>query len=132
MSRATRCSTGCTVLEYVQQVADASPDQAAEIIASAGLRSRICVTAPKPPFTVKPGAVSGSARLAVRAAARRAAYDWETSVDGGKTWAAVTTTIQTRTVVSGLPVGATVMFRVRAVVKGGAADWSQPRSLVIS
>jgi hypothetical protein len=119
------------LLGYIQQVADASPDQAAEIITSAGVRSRTAVTAAKPPFTVKPGSVSGSARLAVKAAAHHAAYDWEFSVDGGKTWTAATTTLQARTVVSGLPVATTVMFRARGVVAGGAADWSQPQSLVI-
>jgi len=119
------------LLGYLQQIADASPEQAAEIIASAGVRSRTSVTASKPPFTVKPGSVSGSARLAVKAPGPRAAYDWEYSVDGGKTWSAATTTIQAKTVFSGLPVAATVMFRARAVVKGGAADWSQPLSLVV-
>jgi hypothetical protein len=116
---------------YVQQVADAAPDQAEAIIASAGLRSRTYVTAPKPPFAVSSGPVSGSARLAMKAAARRAAYDWEYSLDGGKTWVAAATTLQARTVVSALPVATSVTFRARAVIKGGAADWCQPLSLVV-
>jgi hypothetical protein len=33
--------------------------------------------------------------------------------------------------VTGLPVATTVMFRFRAVIKGGAADWSQPISLLV-
>jgi hypothetical protein len=119
------------LLGYVQQIADASPDQAAAIIASAGLRSRTPVVRTKPPFAVSFGPISGSAHLAVKAAGSRAAYDWEFSLDGGKTWTAVPTTLQARTVVTGLPVATTVMFRSRAVIKGGAADWGQPLSLVV-
>ncbi len=119
------------LLGYVQLIADASPEQAAEIIESAGLKSRRSVTPTKPPFAVKPGPVSGSARLAVQAAGNRAAYDWEYSLDGGKTWVAVPTTLQAKTVITGLPVAASVMFRSRGVIKGGAADWSQPLSLLV-
>ncbi len=119
------------LLGYVQQIADANPEQAAEIIASAGLKSRTSVPPIKPPFAVNPGPVSGSARLAVRAAGPRAAYDWEYSLDGGKTWVAVPTTLQAKTVITGLPVAASVMFRSRGVIKGGAADWSQPLTLLV-
>ena len=116
---------------HVQQIADASPEQAAAIIASAGLRAGTRATRIKAPFTVKYGPVTGSARLAAKAAGPRAAYDWEFSVDGGKTWTAAGTTLQARTVVTGLPVATSVLFRFRAVIKGGPADWSQPISLVV-
>jgi hypothetical protein len=119
------------LLGYAQQVADASPDQAAEIIASGGMRARTQTGPTKPPFAVKPGPISGSARLAAKAAGLRAAYDWEFSIDGGKTWTTVPTTLQAKTVVTGLPVATSVMFRFRAVIKGGAADWSQPVSLLV-
>jgi len=77
------------------------------------------------------GPISGSAHLAAKAAGSRAAYDWEFSLDGGKTWTAANTTLQARTVITGLPVATSVMFRFRAVLKGGAADWSQPISLLV-
>jgi hypothetical protein len=32
----------------------------------------------------------------------------------------------------GLPVGTTVQFRCRSVIKGGASDWSAPLSMVVS
>ena len=119
------------LLGYVQQIADGTPDQAAAIIASAGLRARTVAGPSKAPFAVKYGPVSGSAHLAAKAAAPRAAYDWEFSTDGGKSWTSVPTTLQARTVVTGLPVATSVMFRFRAVIKGGPADWSQPLSLVV-
>lgn len=119
------------LLGYVQQIADGSRDQAAAIIASAGLRAATRPTRVKAPFAVKPGTVSGSAHLSVKSAGPRAAYDWEFSIDGGKTWTSAGTTLQARTVVSGLAVATSVMFRFRAVIKGGPADWSQPLSLVV-
>ena len=119
------------LLGNIQQVADGSPEQAAAIIASAGLRARTRTAPTKAPFAVTFGPVSGSARLVAKAAGARAAYDWEFSVDGGKTWTAATTTLQAKTVITGLPVATNVMFRSRAVIKGGAADWSQPVSLVV-
>jgi hypothetical protein len=119
------------VFGYVQQIADASPEQAQEIIASAGLRAHAIGARTKPPFVVTWGPLSGTARLVAKAAGRRAAYDWELSVDGGKTWTAAPTTLQARTVLSGLPVATSVMFRFRAVIKAGAGDWSQPVSLLV-
>jgi hypothetical protein len=119
------------LLGYVQQVADGSPEQAAAIIASAGLRARAIGARNKPPFVVRLGALSGTARLVAKAAGGRAAYDWEYSVDGGKTWSAATTTLQATTVIAGLPVAAMVVFRFRSVIKGGAGDWSQPVSLLV-
>jgi len=64
-------------------------------------------------------------------AARRASYLWGYSTDGGKTWAEVGPTLQAKTTVSGLPAGTTVQFRYRGVTKTGAADWSQPISLLV-
>jgi hypothetical protein len=119
------------LLGYAQQVADASPEQAAAISARAGQRAPTPATRTKAPFAVSYGPLSGSAHLAVKAAGSRAAYDWEYSVDGGKTWTGVPTTLQAKTVVTGLPVATNVMFRFRAVIKGGAADWSQPISLLV-
>jgi hypothetical protein len=64
--------------------------------------------------------------------ARRAAYRWQYSTDGGKTWVDASETLQAKTAVTGLPVGTTVQFRYRSVIKGGASDWSAPLSMVVS
>ena len=116
---------------YVQQVADANPDQAEAIIASAGMAVRKPTSRAKPTFAVRQGATSGSVKLAARAAALRASYEWEWSVDGGKTWTPAPPTLQARTAISGLPVGTSVQFRYRSVTKTGATDWSQATSLVV-
>lgn len=70
-------------------------------------------------------------KLAAKAAAQGASYDWEWSSDGGKTWTQVPSTLQAKTTISCLPVATTVLFRFRSVVKTGEADWCQPISFVV-
>lgn len=82
-------------------------------------------------FSANQGAVSGSVEVVAAAAARRASYLWGYSTDGGKTWIEVGPTLQAKTTISGLPVGTSVQFRYRGVTKSGAADWSQPISLLV-
>jgi len=115
----------------VQQVADADPEQAAAIITSAGMAVRKAAARSKAPFEVKPGAVSGTVHVAAKAVAARASYEWEWSVDGGKTWTPASPTLQSKTGIAGLPVSTLVQFRFRAITKKGAGDWSQPVSLLV-
>ena len=116
---------------FVQKMADASPENAASIIESAGLVVRK-TTARKPrSFAAFPGPVTGSAKLEAPKAARRAAYEWEYSVDGGKTWVFAPATLQARTIVTGLPPGTSVLFRHRTVTMTGESDWSEPTSLMV-
>lgn len=115
----------------VQQTADLDPEQAEAIITSAAMGVRKPTTRTKSPFAVTPGAISGTVKLRVKAAAIRASYEWEWSPDGGKTWTAVPPTLQAKTEISGLPVATVVPFRYRAVTKAGAGDWSQPTSLLV-
>jgi hypothetical protein len=115
----------------VQQVADASPEQAPTLIQNAGLSvKKTAVRAPRV-FAAKPGTVTGEVELVARSAARRASYEWETSTDGGKTWVPAPPTLQAKTVVTGLTAGSAVQFRYRAVTKTGAEDWSQPVTLLV-
>ena len=116
---------------YVQAIADATPENGATIIQSAGMPVRKETVRPTSVFAAKPGLVSGSAKLTATVAARRAAYDWEYSTDGGKTWVSAPSTLQAKTTVSGLPVGTSVLFRYRAVTKTGEGDWSQGLSLLV-
>jgi len=117
---------------YVQSVADATPENAISIIESSGLALRkTAVHAPRV-FAAKATTLSGSVKLTAPLAGRRAAYRWQYSTDGGKTWVDASETLQARTTVTGLPVGTTVQFRYRSVIKGGASDWSAPLSMVVS
>jgi hypothetical protein len=110
---------------YVQTVADANPENGPSIIQSAGMSVRKSPTHPARAFTAKAGAVSGTVKLHAVTVGHRAAYLWEYSVDGGKTWIAAPVTLQAKTLVTGLTAGATVQFRYQPVSKTGGGDWSQ-------
>jgi hypothetical protein len=116
---------------HIQSVADAAPENAPSIIQSAGIAVKKTPVRPKRVFAAKPGAVSGTVKLVTDSAARRASYEWEYSTDGGKTWVAMPSTLQTKTNLSGLTPGATVVFRYRALTKTGEGDWSLPTQLMV-
>ncbi len=120
-----------TAKATVQQLADANPEQAEAIIASVNMTVRKTPAHIKAPFAVKPGAVSGSVDLAVKAAATRASYEWEWSGDGGRTWTPVLPTLKAKTTITALPVATTCQFRYRFVTKAGVSDWSQVITLVV-
>ncbi len=113
---------------HIQKVADGNPDTAAAVIQSAGVAVRKTAPRQKQAFLVKAGAVAGTVKVTAQAAARRASYEWEYSLDGGKTWQAMPSTLQARTQITGLAQGTTVSVRYRAVTKAGEGDWSQPTS----
>jgi hypothetical protein len=115
----------------VQAAADASPDNGGTIIESAGLALKKQGVRPARVFTATASGVTGSAKLVAPAAARRSAYEWEYSTDGGATWMTAPPSLQAKTVVTGLKAGTTVQFRYRGIVKGGAENWSQPVSLLV-
>ncbi len=116
---------------YVQNTADADLENSATIIQSSGFGVRKTPVRGPRVFAAVAGPSTGSAKLTAGAAARRASYEWEYSVDGGKTWVAATPTLQAKTVITGLPAGTTVQFRYRGVTKTGVVDWSAPISLLV-
>ena len=117
---------------YVQKIANAGdPAHAVDIIQSAAMNVKhVPMRAPRV-FVAKQGSVSGSAKLVTRSAGPRSSYEWEYSVDGGKTWQASPPTVQARTVVTGLQAAVTHAFRYRTVTKAGASDWSEPTTLLV-
>ena len=115
---------------YVQTVADASASDSEGIILSAGMAvKKTPVRAPRI-FEAQQEPVSGSVKLVAPAAARRASYNWEYSTDG-KTWVTVPSTLQAKTVVTGLTAGTTVQFRYQPLIKTGEGNWSQIVSLLV-
>jgi hypothetical protein len=117
---------------YVQSIADANHPDATGIIQSASMQIRKVAVRTRRAFSVKPGPVSGSVKVVTAPAGPRAAYDWAMSSDGGATWQPLPTTIQAHSGVTGLVVGTTYAFRVRAITKTGAGDWSEPVSIKVS
>jgi hypothetical protein len=117
---------------YVQNVVDASnPANAESIIGSAGMAIRKVTLHDKPALAVKQGSVSGTVTLSVKAAATKAAYNWQYSTDQ-KTWTSLPQTLKAKTGVSGLTSGTTYYFRSQALTpKGGEGDWGQVVSLLV-
>jgi hypothetical protein len=111
--------------------ADADADNSSAVIQSAGVSVRKTPVHKPRVFTAEQGPVSGAAKLVTASAGHRSSYEWQYSIDGGKTWVAAPATLQAKTSVAGLTPGSTVQFRYLAVTKTGQGDWSQPVSLLV-
>ena len=119
------------VRAHVQQVADGDPANARLIIESAGMNvKRSSAPALKSPFNAKQGKVLGSVILVCLAAKGTASYDWQYSTDG-RTWHNAASTVQAKTVISGLKPGTRCFFRCRCTTKEGVGDWSQIVSMIV-
>jgi hypothetical protein len=117
---------------YVQSVADTNNETAPSVIKGAGLAIRKTPVRKPHVFAIKQGAVSGSVKVTTVSAGQRSSYDWEYSIDGGKTWLPLPSTVSAKTSLSGLAVGSTVMFRYRTVTKAGVSDWVAPVSFFVN
>jgi hypothetical protein len=117
---------------YVQNVVNGSnPANANSIIASAGMAIRKLTLHDKAALAVKQGTVSGTVTLTAKAAAKKAAYNWQYSIDQ-KTWTSLPQTLKAKTGVSGLTSATTYYFRSQALTpKGGESDWGQIISLLV-
>ena len=115
----------------IQAVADANPEQAEAIITSTTLAVKKTTIRQRQTFEAKYGPTSGTVHVIAPSAGARAAYEWQFSVDGGKTWSQVPNTLQAKTNIIGLPVATTVEFRYRVTTKAGMGDWSQPTSILV-
>jgi len=119
------------LMGYAQQVADANPGSAQPLIEGAGFTIRKTASRPKSAIKVEPTGVPGSVKLAAKAVATRASYEWQYSTDQ-KTWTNAPSSLQAKTVITGLTSGTTVYFRVRGVTKAGEGAYSQVVQLLVS
>ena len=116
----------------VQQVADANPEQAEAIITSTTLAVKKSPMRQKQGFVAKYGATSGTVHVTAPAACcAPLSYEWQYSLDGGKTWVETANTLQAKTTITGLPVATVVEFRYRVTTKTGQGDWSLPTSILV-
>jgi hypothetical protein len=115
---------------FVQSQAIKSPTTALSLILSAGMSVRGFTRPHKPTLQAR---MSGAQRVTLRAKAvkGRAAYEWQSSSDGGKSWATAGITTEATTIVSGLTVGVTALFRFRTTQKRVTTDWSDSVSLLV-
>jgi hypothetical protein len=115
---------------YVHAIALQHPDQADEIILSASLSPRRQTPPRKDPLAARMDKAPQTIALRARAAGKYAAYEWQYSTDGGQTWIALAMTTSANTLLPGVTLGTTYLFRVRATRKNVAGDWSQVVSLL--
>ena len=118
------------IVSYVQSVADGAPSDALAIIASSGFGTRPHGVHAKAHLEATM-AVGGVVVLHALAVAKHAAYEWQISSDGGKTFTALPATTTATTHVSGLTVGQLYNFRVRGNVGETVGDWYDPAPLVV-
>lgn len=116
---------------FVQSTADANRENAADIIQSGGATIRKNPVRKNLGFHAKLTTTPGAVKVVAPAAAHRASYDWQSSMDGGKTWVDLPQTLQSKMTVTGLPTMTTVQFRYRSTVKTGEGAWSQPVSILV-
>ena len=118
--------------DYVQSVAEASPNAAAAaaVIESAFMTVRKAPRRTIPDRSAKNADVSGKVLLTARAAAPRAVYYWEVSLDQS-TWTRLPETMVARAEVVGLTSAQTYSFRVRAMTRAGWKEYSPVVSLIV-
>jgi hypothetical protein len=117
--------------DHVNSVAEqAAPEQAKAIIESSGFRIRKVVIHTKLPLAAKYGGTPGSVLLVALAAGRNAVYYFEFSTDQ-KSWTPCPNVMKCRTTITGLTVGTTYYFRVRAQTPKGLGEWTQVVEFVV-
>ena len=115
------------VMAFVQNLADNAPNAAAalDIILNAGFDAKVNGKHVKAPLTPKYTGLSGEIELVGTALDKRAAYEWQQSLDS-KTWLDdIDGTLQAKTIVKGLTPGTIYFFRYRGLLKDGYTKWSQ-------
>jgi hypothetical protein len=118
--------------DYVQSVVETnhSPAAAAALIESAFMTVRKVPKRTIPDLSAKNADVSGKVLLTARAAAPRAVYYWEYSLDQS-TWTRLPETMVARTEIVGLTSAQVYSFRFRALTRAGWQDYSPVVSLVV-
>ena len=115
---------------YVQQIVNASPENAEAIAAQAAMTLRKKGSKSKPTLAVKQ-TVSGTVTVVAKATKGARINEWQYSTDGGKTWKDLPPTTKAKTLITGLTPGVTVSYRQRAVTKDGRSDWCPTLSAVV-
>ena len=111
----------------VQVAADANPSQARAIIESMSMFVKVVTIREKLPLTIdvlpQPGTVKATAKAGPKGA--RVFFEFQYSVDGGKSWLPGGMSTDSFIVITGLPSATWVGFRYRTTRKNVPGPWSQ-------
>jgi hypothetical protein len=122
---------------FVEQLCNASPEQAGTLAQGAGMYISSSPPRAKVPLRAKQGTQSGTVVLIASAAILAIGkggycFNWQSSIDGGKTWVSWPTTPTTKTTVTGLPALTEVLFRVSCTQrKTGQGPWTAPVPFIV-
>jgi hypothetical protein len=118
-------------LGYVQVQADKLNNftGAVNLIQVAGFEVKGVGIRAKPMLKATRDTQTGIITLTAKAAAERAAYNWQYSTDMGSNWVDLPPTLQAKTTANGLPISEQLAFRVKAITKDGAHAWSDAVTL---
>jgi hypothetical protein len=120
------------LLAYVQSIADANAEHAPSIIEGAGMYVKKVRPGGRRGLRLKDGRVSGEVDAITDQAGNRASYEWAISLDECVTWMPQAVTTKASTTIIGLPLGARVWIRYRAVIKSVTGDWCEPVSIIVT
>ena len=121
-----------TLRANVQVAIDANVAHAAEIAQSCAMSMKKPGKRQKAQLAARMTSAPGVAKLLAKAVKRGAAYEWEMSSDGGKTWVTVAKSTVANATVSGLAAGTIYMFRFRSTVGQVTSDPCNPISFLAS
>ena len=121
-----------TLQNYVQTLADNADDadDAKEIIICSGFDLKAKSTHTKDELQAKHGTTSGTVQLTAKAKGIPSAYEWQMS-DDREDWTFLPSTLQAKTLISGLSPASIKYFRCRSVTKDGTGDWTQTVEIIV-
>lgn len=122
------------LLSYAQSIIDTLSIHDGQAAAtSSGFRAKKPSPHPKQDCTIARGPTAGSVVINLKALGKHGTvqYCHQYMLAGATTWVDLAPTLQTKTSVSGLPVGTTVQFRFRTLIKGVYSDWTQPLNFAV-
>ena len=115
---------------YVNKTASADPPNAAAIITAGGFSTKKPSSRNKQLLAAKQGASTGIVVLRAKAVAKKAAYEWQWSLDR-QTWTDVPLTVVAHTSIPSLTAAVIHYFRFRANTTNGKGDSSDPVTLIV-
>ncbi len=117
----------------LQQLANASPATAAELIVKAGFQVKKRAVRATPAFAVDHGVNSGEAETSIKSPGRDRTVEFQASPDGGKTWPCDVFGPELSHLFTGLTVGVLWTFRYRVKLsKKPMGDWSDTITLTVT